>query len=174
MTNVDLISNGNALPVLHDNAILNDALKLQTDALSRKEYDGIRSVGMDFQTPLRMKAKGDLITKLDFSTLFERLAHRLHLLSALYGNGMEIPDCESLYQQAKEIETVEDRMHWYEWERFSPYQNTSMRLGGLRGRIRFEGDLSPFMPYLELGEQVHVGINTSFGLGKYKMARLSS
>ena len=44
-----------------------------------------------------------------------------------------------------------------------------MKLGGLRGEITFEGDLSPFMPLLRLGEKVHVGQGTGFGLGGYEI-----
>ncbi|MDI7261613.1 MAG: CRISPR system precrRNA processing endoribonuclease RAMP protein Cas6, partial [Thermodesulfobacteriota bacterium] len=35
----------------------------------------------------------------------------------------------------------------------------------------FEGDFEPFMPFLLLGEFIHVGKGTSFGLGKYEIMR---
>ncbi len=45
-----------------------------------------------------------------------------------------------------------------------------MKLGGFVGRITFEGDLTPFLPYIRIGEAVHVGKATSFGLGRYRIA----
>ncbi len=46
-----------------------------------------------------------------------------------------------------------------------------MKFGGLLGSISYEGDLAPFMPYLALGEWLHVGGKTSFGLGRYRIMR---
>ena len=37
------------------------------------------------------------------------------------------------------------------------------------GKITFAGHLDPFMPFLRLGEEVNVGIDTSFGLGRIKL-----
>ncbi|MGH8590087.1 MAG: CRISPR system precrRNA processing endoribonuclease RAMP protein Cas6, partial [Gammaproteobacteria bacterium] len=39
--------------------------------------------------------------------------------------------------------------------------------GGLLGQITYRGDLSPFLPWLALGEWMHIGGKTSFGLGRY-------
>jgi CRISPR/Cas system endoribonuclease Cas6 (RAMP superfamily) len=42
-------------------------------------------------------------------------------------------------------------------------------MGGFTGSITFGGDFGSFMQFLLLGEQVHVGKGTSFGLGKYEI-----
>lgn len=44
-----------------------------------------------------------------------------------------------------------------------------MKMGGFIGSITFEGDFKEFIPFLLLGEYVHVGKGTSFGLGKYEI-----
>jgi CRISPR/Cas system endoribonuclease Cas6 (RAMP superfamily) len=44
-----------------------------------------------------------------------------------------------------------------------------MKFGGLLGEIRFQGNLQPFIPYLQMGEWCHIGGKTSFGLGKYRL-----
>jgi hypothetical protein len=48
-----------------------------------------------------------------------------------------------------------------------------MTLGGLVGEWTLKGDLSPFIPYLFLGQWLHVGKNAVFGLGKYTTSLLT-
>ncbi|WP_419662248.1 uncharacterized CRISPR-associated protein, DUF2276 [Desulfosarcina variabilis str. Montpellier] len=128
----------------------------------------VESVTLELQTPLRIKQRGKLVTRLDFATLFGALAHRLTLLSAFYGkNGT--PDFTALLYQAKQIETVKDETFWYDWPRYSTRQKAMMKLGGLRGRISFAGDLTPFVSWLQLAERVHVGQGVTFGLGGTKL-----
>ena len=47
-----------------------------------------------------------------------------------------------------------------------------MSLCGVIGTVSYEGDISDFMLLLRLGEYVHVGKGTSFGLGKYKILEI--
>ena len=76
----------------------------------------------------------------------------------------------ALLKLAKSIETRDAALTWFDWERASPNKNEWMKLGGYIGSIGFAGDLTPFVPYLRLGEWLHVGGKTSFGLGRYKVA----
>jgi CRISPR/Cas system endoribonuclease Cas6 (RAMP superfamily) len=47
-----------------------------------------------------------------------------------------------------------------------------MKMGGFIGSITFRGNLEQFLPYLVLGEYIHVGKGTSFGLGKYRILNI--
>jgi len=44
-----------------------------------------------------------------------------------------------------------------------------MLLGGLLGNFEVQGKFRELLPYLYLGEIIHVGKSTSFGFGKYQM-----
>ena len=45
-------------------------------------------------------------------------------------------------------------------------------MGGVGGSIEFEGGLAPCLPLLRVAEVVHLGKETSFGLGKVRVELL--
>jgi CRISPR/Cas system endoribonuclease Cas6 (RAMP superfamily) len=49
-----------------------------------------------------------------------------------------------------------------------------MMMGGFLGSISFTGDFKEFLPFIILGQYIHVGKGTSFGLGKYEIERVTS
>lgn len=75
----------------------------------------------------------------------------------------------ALLRLAKSIEARDATLSWFDWERASPFKDTWMKLGGYVGSLDFVGEVSPFIPWLRLGEWLHVGGKTSFGLGKYQL-----
>ena len=162
------IEDGKSDGVIYDRES-NRVLIRKTDCVAiEPEENEKESVHVSLVTPLRIKAKGKLVTKLDFTTLFETVARRIELLDAIYGSGeFQVP--EDLLEKAKSVETVSDAIRWYDWGRFSTRQKREMRFGGMMGDIRFKGELGRFMPILELGRHVGAGQATTFGLGRYEL-----
>ncbi|MCS7313611.1 MAG: CRISPR system precrRNA processing endoribonuclease RAMP protein Cas6, partial [Acidobacteria bacterium] len=70
-----------------------------------------------------------------------------------------------------QVRTVRQDLAWVDWTSYSRRQATLMQLGGHVGEIEFEGPLMPLWGWLRLGEVVHVGKNTAFGLGQYRIRR---
>ncbi len=54
-------------------------------------------------------------------------------------------------------------------ERYSARQDTRMKMGGFVGKVDYQGNLAEFVPLLKLGERVHIGKGTAFGLGRYEI-----
>jgi CRISPR/Cas system endoribonuclease Cas6 (RAMP superfamily) len=79
-------------------------------------------------------------------------------------------DAKTILESAKVVRVAESDLRGHDWERYSARQDTRMALGGFLGRITFEGPLSPWWTFLRVGEVLHVGKGTAFGLGKYRMA----
>lgn len=123
-------------------------------------------------TPLRIVAKGRLTDELPFKVLIKSVFRRLDLLDKVHGSGygLGIPFGEFI-RKTDDIEYLcqESTTRWHDWTRFSNRQNTSMQLGGVHGELSYAGDLTAFIPFLRMAEVLHVGKNTSFGLGQYRL-----
>jgi CRISPR/Cas system endoribonuclease Cas6 (RAMP superfamily) len=61
-------------------------------------------------------------------------------------------------------------IRWRDWERYSARQDTRMKMGGFVGKVNYRGDVGEFLPLLRLGEILHLGKGTGFGLGRYEIA----
>ena len=126
-----------------------------------------------FLTPTRLKFQGELTSELEFHVFFRNLLRRISLLSYFHcGQPLDV-DFRGLIKESESVQTLQSNLHWYDWERYSTRQGSRMKLGGFMGSITFSGDLKSFWPYLILGESVHVGKGSSFGLGKYEILNRS-
>ncbi|NWF92972.1 MAG: CRISPR system precrRNA processing endoribonuclease RAMP protein Cas6 [Syntrophaceae bacterium] len=124
---------------------------------------------LKFLTPTRLKFDGRLSPKLEFHILIRNLIRRISLLSYFHC-GEELPlDFRGLIEKAKGVKLQKEDLHWSDWERYSNRQDTKMKMGGFIGSVTFEGVVKEFIPFLLVGEYIHVGKGTSFGLGKYEI-----
>lgn len=154
----------------------------------------VDTLDIEFLTYTRVVGKGHLRESLDFPLLFGAILRRLALLIYAHGSGgsLPLPDgptleaaaflqyfydryaqrpearaaIRSAFDLAGQVTTVTQQLHWSDWERYSGRQETHMKLGGVLGTVRYRGSLTPFLPYVRLGEYIHVGKNTAFGLGQ--------
>lgn len=127
----------------------------------------VERVTLDFRTPTRLRQDADLVVRPEFTTLATALLRRVSVLAEIHcGHRAEI-GARELLASAADVKVVNSDLRWHDWERYSARQDTRMALGGFVGRITFAGPLGPWLPLLRLGEVLHVGKGTSFGLGKY-------
>jgi len=157
-------SDGKILPAAYKKTSWEELLAISHDRATMSH-----ELTLCFITPTRIKYGEDLVVDLEFHMLIRNLLRRISTLSYFHcGAGLDI-DFRDVIKKAENITTVNRSLVWYDWERYSNRQDTRMKLGGFTGEVMFQGDLAPFLPYLLLGEQIHVGKGTSFGLGKYKL-----
>src|SRR5205807_2405687 len=78
-------------------------------------------------------------------------------------------DFKGIIDSAKQIETKDGQVQWRDWERYSARQDTKMKMGGFVGEAQYNGHVRDFVSLLKLGEVLHVGKATGFGLGKYRV-----
>lgn len=117
------------------------------------------------QTPCRFKADNHFSAALPFRFLFNLIVRRLRSLWALDNENVCYEDFSTMLDRADKIYTLETCLFWKDWTRYSSRQKSSMQLGGLQGSVRYRGDLTAFLPFLSLAKELHIGKQTSFGLG---------
>lgn len=127
---------------------------------------------LSLETPLRLKSEGRNVTpeNFHFGILFANLLRRISLLTAFHTDTPLETDFAALTRAARAIEVTQSALRWHDWSRYSSRQDTLMQMGGLLGQVSLSGEgLTPFWPYLWLGQWTHVGKGTSMGLGKYRI-----
>ncbi|MCK5507293.1 MAG: CRISPR system precrRNA processing endoribonuclease RAMP protein Cas6, partial [Desulfobacterales bacterium] len=128
------------------------------------------AVSISFITPTRIKYKNRLTKNLEFHVFFRNLLRRISLLSYFHcGHRIDDKGFKDLIEQARKIKTVKRSLYWHDWERYSNRQETRMKRGGFMGEIAYEGELKEFWSYIRLGEDVHIGKGSGFGLGRYRI-----
>ena len=127
-----------------------------------------QQITLHLPTRLRLKNNNRLHKQTpDFQLMMIRLIGRLKTLEKAYMGHEPDNDYEALISKTKEIKISNSQLKWDDWERFSGSQKKWMKFGGLMGNVSYSGDLQPFLEVLKLGEWLHIGGKTSFGLGKY-------
>jgi hypothetical protein len=124
------------------------------------------------ETPLRLRAKDHYLNpeRFHFGPLFSNLLRRISLLTTFHTDTPLETDFAALAQTARRIEVESMELRWHDWTRYSSRQDTLLKMGGLLGWVTLAGsDLSPFWPYLWLGQWTHAGKGSSMGLGKYRL-----
>lgn len=127
-------------------------------------------VELTFHSPYRSKVKGRLVTDrtFDIQTCVTLLLRRIENLRATHDPDSEPMPVRRLIDEAASLVTTKKDLRWTHWQRSSSRQKTHMKLEGLTGTVVIQGDgLAALVPWLELGQYLHAGKNTLFGLGRY-------
>ena len=115
-----------------------------------------------------------------FDTFYDVVLHLLNRiggLQQLYGIGWSgqrdfLKQRDTLLRSAKAINRVsvpEELKMEYE-EHYSSSRQRYEPFDGFRGKLCFAGEMAPFAELLRLGEIVHVGQQTSYGLGQFTLS----
>lgn len=121
-----------------------------------------------FDTPLRILEKKQLCQTLPFAVLIRSLSRRLALLSQAYTDQIIQWEEAAMCEAAERIETVRESWRYWDFKRYSMNQdNHTLALPAIEGWARYEGDLAPFIPLIEVGRILHAGKNSTIGFGHF-------
>lgn len=118
-------------------------------------------------TPLRFKNDNRFADAVSFQDLIRAALRRVSAMHATYGDGDPPLDYRSLVEAAAGVKNRESRLSWHDWKRYSNRQHDVMLFGGLLGNISFVGNIGPFMQIVEQAKILHIGKQTTFGLGAF-------
>ncbi|WP_295405670.1 CRISPR system precrRNA processing endoribonuclease RAMP protein Cas6 [uncultured Thiocystis sp.] len=123
-------------------------------------------------TPLRIKRDGHFLGAREFTAgdLIHALYRRLRSLADWQGGDPAAFDPRGVSRDLAALHLHADWLRWHEWTRYSSRQDTLMQFGGLIGEFDLAGSaLADLWPALWLGQWTHVGKDTAFGLGGYRI-----
>ncbi len=149
-----------------DDGVLHTPNETKMIQLENGHDNDIESVQVLLHTPLRLKKENRLNLDLPFHVLVRAGLRRIAALEEAYGGGEPNLDYRGLVQRAQEVKITESNIHWQPLFRWSNRQRKKVSLSGLGGTISYRGCLDEFMPILRYCEQVNIGKQTVFGLGR--------
>jgi hypothetical protein len=128
---------------------------------------GASQVSIHLQTPLRIKSDNHLQASLPFSLLVRAMLRRVSVLFNAWGTGEPDLDYRGMVARSEQVKVIDGRLRWHEWERYSNRQEQAMNFGGMMGSVTYLGELAEYLPLIELCQRLHIGKQTTFGLGKF-------
>lgn len=131
-----------------------------------------QNLTLHFKSPLRIISRKEVLIRgyqLPFNLLFRLLYNRAANLALLYGGANEATFLSEQNEAANNIQHQWDMLQWKDMRHWSNLKKNWEKMGGLLGSINFKGDFKEYLPLLILGQYIHIGKSTSFGLGKYTL-----
>lgn len=124
---------------------------------------------LNFLTPTRLKHNGEFVMVPEFHIVIRSLLRRISNLCYFHcGVDLNI-NFKELIEKSKKIKIDKINTQWIDWERYSSAQRMKMKMGGFVGEILYSGELELFIPFLLLGEYIHLGKGATFGMGWYRL-----
>lgn len=154
--------------LLEDGHIRMDRFKISTvgeyaTSRLRKLTEAGKITGLLFKSPTSIKYRGEEITEFCEGAICESLLRRIHILNAFEGRVLEVrPEADFPHISGQTVRTVRV-------PRYSNRTKTKLRLDGIVGEVQLEEIDREWLLLLCAGEILHVGANTSFGFGRYRI-----
>lgn len=137
--------------------------------LPHRTLPNVRQLDLRTRTPLRIRRKGILLEKIDFPTIIRNIVSRMEAITMRYGGWVDKEEIERIQRLSTEVSTSQDNMELKMMDRYSNRQGKKIDFNGLMGTMQFEGEITPFVPWLFAAQTLHIGRNTTFGMGQIEV-----
>ncbi len=149
-----------------------ESLEIQSISLA-EQAPASQRIALQWHTPLRLQQQGKPLNEgrqLDALVLVRAVLRRQLQWNQLSGQAAQ--PAEPFLQAATQCVLDARQLQWHEISRYSNTQSQKLPLDGLIGSAVLTGPagaLQTLQPLLQLGELLHIGKATVFGLGHYQM-----
>ena len=114
---------------------------------------------INFSTPTEIFINRQLPTQLDFATFIDRIFVRISGILDNYGeNEFTIPYNLAYNKPFVMAECNLQSIH---------FKTNNQPITGLLGQVQYYGNVTRYLPYIDLGSQLHIGKKTSRACGEY-------
>ena len=114
---------------------------------------------INFVTPTEIHVQKKMTTQIDFLLFIDRLLGRISSIIDLYGE-REFVLPYRLIAKKPFIQAEYDL-------RTVVFKTSEQPISGIMGSVRYTGDVTRYLPYIDLGSQIHIGRKTTRGCGEY-------
>ena len=143
--------------------------EINAKKLSCLKLETVTGVVVKLQTPLRIRRGGKLLMHISFETLIRNITKRIVMIVERYGGWVDYDEVKNIQMLAAEVQTVREDLELEVLERYSNRLHGKMDFSGLIGELEYAGELTPFVPWLATAEVLHIGRNTTFGMGNIQV-----
>ena len=128
---------------------------------------------LHIRTPLRLQSQGSVlgIHRIQAGILLRQLMRRTSAIATRHWEAPIEADFGKLAAAADRIPN-HAKLQWQDWTRYSNRQQQKMTLGGITGTWQFDHLPLSFAQLLHIGQWLHIGKETVFGLGRYTLAEV--
>lgn len=138
-----------------------------SDLMNATPLTATSALKLRFLTPVRLQIDGKAVmnkTNITAELLIRNITRRCQAISHFYcGGSGEKP----LLEDTRGIQTIENRLRFFDWNRYSNRQKTKMKMGGFTGSLTLSGIPEAVVPFLFAGSLLGIGKHTMFGMGHY-------
>ena len=128
----------------------------------------MKELTLRFTTPTRIKHRDGFVLDLEFHVFMRALLRRISGHLCFHCGYESDLDFQHLINKALDVHVNSNGLLWKNWG-FSDSKKSLMKLEGFTGEITFTEVPEEFLPFIVLGQYIHVGKGTSFGLGRYEL-----
>ena len=121
-----------------------------------------QAVKIRFMSPAQIYQAHFVVDKPDFSLFMDSLFARIAAIIDLYGES-EFTLPYGLLARKPQITAQ------FSTQRVLIPQDHGQRVDGILGEILYQGDITRYLPYLDLGTQLHIGKKTTRGCGQFEI-----